>query len=50
MASFFLSRDEYQHLTFDNLYLALREARKLFRLFKSIDEYQAIVHLIFYGE
>lgn len=27
-----------------------REARKLFRIFKSIDEYQAILHLVFYGE
>lgn len=29
--------------------VGLREARKLFRLFKSIDEYQAILHLVFYG-
>jgi hypothetical protein len=29
---------------------SVRQARKLFRIFKSIDEYQAIIHLIFYGE
>lgn len=29
---------------------SIRQARKLFRIFKSIDEYQAIVQLVFYGE
>jgi hypothetical protein len=28
---------------------SIRQARKLFRIFKSVDEYQAIVQLVFYG-
>jgi hypothetical protein len=39
----------YNSLLYFQQYVeALREARKLFRIFKSVDEFQAIKHLLFF--
>lgn len=57
LATYYEKIDDYKQLMFDSLFRkisnnleSVRQARKLFRIFKSIDEYQAIIHLIFYGE